>query len=144
MIRPAGGLAALVAAGTIVAAGLAHARPVPESTFRTEVSGGNVIPSVENAEFALAPDGRSIGVTDAEAAYPEGTDSGARSRAPNYEFLPTAGVSAAARDRPGGAPPRGGRGGGGVRGGCGARDRGGATYDRQPKHGRGDTHGPGK
>ncbi|WP_280483211.1 hypothetical protein, partial [Nocardia cyriacigeorgica] len=100
MIRPAGGLAALVAAGTIVAAGLAHARPVPESTFRTEVSGGNVIPSVENAEFALAPDGRSIGVTDAEAAYPEGTDSGARSRAPNYEFLPTAGVSAAARDRP--------------------------------------------
>ncbi|VFA96792.1 hypothetical protein [Nocardia cyriacigeorgica] len=66
MIRPASGLAALVAAGTIVAAGPAHAQPVPESTFRTEVLGGSVITSVENAEFALAPDGRSIGVTDGQ------------------------------------------------------------------------------
>ncbi len=82
MIRPAGGLAALVAAGTIVAAGLAHARPVPESTFRTEVSGGNVIPSVENAEFALAPDGRSMGRNPPPAAENGGGRTGGRAPPP--------------------------------------------------------------
>lgn len=66
MMRPAGALAAFVAAGTVAVATPANAQPAPESTFRTTIAAESVITTVDNAAFAVAPSGQAVTVTDAQ------------------------------------------------------------------------------